>query len=203
MTYGCDIAPVEPGQQPAALPRACARARRGIGLAHPGGRRAELARGLCRTAGQPIPVVERRPRTGAVAVRHAAQFPGDRRHCGSTRPRRAEGYVIRSVDDRRASGDRHRRERRMSACCTARSISCGCMQTRAAARCARHRRPQPRVRSIRVLNHWDNLDGTSSAATPGSRSGTGTSCRTISIRATPTTRAPARRSASTAPCSRT
>ena len=44
---------------------------------------------------------------------------------------------------------------------------------------------------------------TSNAATRASRSGTGTSCRDISIRATRTTRAPTRRSASTAPCSPT
>ena len=43
----------------------------------------------------------------------------------------------------------------------------------------------------------------SSAATPASRCGTGTSCPTTSTRATRTTRAPTRRSASTAPCSTT
>ena len=62
---------------------------------------------------------------------------------------------------------------------------------------------RPRL-ALRLLNHWDNLDGTHRARLRRARrSGTGTTCRPASTRASRTTRGPTRRSASTAPCSTT
>ena len=42
-----------------------------------------------------------------------------------------------------------------------------------------------------MLDHWDNLDGTSSAATPAGRSGTGSGCRAVDPRYTDYARADA------------
>ena len=69
-----------------------------------------------------------------------------------------EGYVIRSGPHRRPARARRRVERATAARSTARSICCACCRRRRRSS-ASTSRERPRLQ-LRLLNHWDNLDGT-------------------------------------------
>ena len=173
---------------------------------------AHAARRARRARARPArPPRRRRPAADAGRPREARSSSARRRRSAiaALASRRAlaavgpEGYVIRARacrrEARRSSSPPTRDVgvalRRVRACCAQ-------LQTRAA-RSPRSRSPtRPKIQ-LRMLDHWDNLDGTVERGYAGSRSGTGTSCPDDLARATRTTRAPTRRSASTARCSPT
>ena len=171
----------------------------GSGSADPGGRRRASWRAACRScrAGHSrwsATVTQ----AGRRAVRHAAQFPADRRPAAVARARRRRGLRDPQRDRRPAAGHGHRGEfgRRRAV----RRVSLPAPDPDPPAAGRRSTSCRSRARRFACSITGTISIGTSNAAMPGSRSGTGTSCRATSIRATPTTRAPARRSASTARC---
>jgi alpha-glucuronidase len=144
----------------------------------------ELERGLAGVLGSRIPVETQVTRPGAVIFGTPASSSIIAEMKLPLNDAGSEGYVLRSVnvDGRPAS---------VIAANTEIGVLYGAFHF------------------LRLLQTEQPIDigtisiATSSAATPVSRCGIGTSCRTTSIRDTRTMRARTRRSASMAPCSRT
>ena len=113
----------------------------------------------------------------------------------------SEGYLVKATTVGGKDGDRRRRATPTSACCTAPSrccATCRCTPARGAGaqRVAQDQAPHPQSLGQPGRHRRARLRR-------AARSGTGAACRRRSRSATRTTRAPTRRSASTAPCSTT
>ena len=141
----------------------------------------------------------RRARNADVVDRSSA---GSRSAAASPRSGN-EGYLVEAATVGGKRGDRRRRATPTSACCTASFALLRHLQMPPPARRPRARRARPRS-SAACSTTGTTWTAPSSAATPGSRSGDGASCRRRIVAALhATTRAPTRRSASTASCSTT
>jgi alpha-glucuronidase len=144
----------------------------------------ELASGLTKLRARQLSPVPKVTQSGAVLLGTPRSSPEIAGLPLALERAGAEGYVIRSVTLDQKQDDGHRGK-----------LGCGRTVWRVSlpaphpdapeTRCARYR-VEP-AHAYPVLNHWTTSTVTSSEAMRGSPSGTGTSCRGTSIRATPIT----------------